>query len=71
MNILPLRRPTGASSPSGVRVAQDRFVASALTPIMLYMMGFALLPMVWAVALALLARLAWSRVHRRLVVQGG
>ena len=26
---------------------------------------------VWAAALALLARLAWSRVHRRLVVQGG
>lgn len=52
MNILPLRRPVRANSTSGVRVAQDRFVASALTPIMLYMMGFALLPMVWAVALA-------------------
>jgi multiple sugar transport system permease protein len=35
----------------GLRVAQNRFVGATLTPIMLYMMLFALLPMVWAVLL--------------------
>jgi multiple sugar transport system permease protein len=36
---------------SGLRIAQDRFVGGTLTPIMLYMMFFALLPMIWAVML--------------------
>jgi multiple sugar transport system permease protein len=36
---------------SGLRIAQNRFVGGTLTPIMLYMMFFALLPMVWAVIL--------------------
>jgi ABC-type sugar transport system permease subunit len=36
---------------SGLRVAQDRFVALGLTPIMLYMLFFALLPMLWAIIL--------------------
>lgn len=37
---------------SGLRIAQNRFVARNLTPIMLYMMFFSLLPMVWAVVLS-------------------
>lgn len=37
---------------SGLRIAQDRFVGAHLTPIMVYMMFFSLLPMVWAVALS-------------------
>lgn len=33
--------------------SQNRFVAASLTPIMLYMMGFSLIPMVWAVLITL------------------
>ena len=41
----------GKQPRSGLHIAQDRFVGGTLTPIMLYMMFFALLPMIWAVAL--------------------
>jgi multiple sugar transport system permease protein len=45
------RRSIRTRSPVGRLGAQRRFVAGSLTPIMLYMLFFSLLPMVWAVAL--------------------
>ena len=48
---LPTRRRINASKRQGLRIGQRRFVFGALTPIMLYMLFFSLLPMVWAVLL--------------------
>ena len=48
---IPIRAERRAKKPSGLRAGQQGFVSSTLTPIMLYMMLFSLLPMVWALIL--------------------
>ncbi len=45
------RRGFRILKPAGNAAGQKRFVVAGLTPIMLYMIFFAILPMVWAVAL--------------------
>lgn len=45
------RRRFRVLKPAGSATEQRRFVIAGLTPIMLYMMFFAILPMVWAVVL--------------------
>lgn len=42
---------SGKKTRSGLQIAQGRFVYSSLTPIMMYLLFFALLPMIWAVVL--------------------
>lgn len=49
--MLKARKEKAKKGRSGLQIAQDRFVGTTLTPIMLYMMFFALLPMIWAVIL--------------------
>jgi multiple sugar transport system permease protein len=48
---LRIGRRTGVRAQSDLQKEQRRFVFSALTPIMLYMAFFSLLPMIWVVAL--------------------
>jgi ABC-type sugar transport system permease subunit len=48
---LPLRLTRYMKRPSGLRAGQLGFVSGTLTPIMLYMMFFSLLPMIWALIL--------------------
>ena len=43
--------PQSASTVSGLKKSQDRFVLGNLSPIMAYMLFFSLLPMVWAIIL--------------------
>jgi multiple sugar transport system permease protein len=45
------RRKIARAQSTGLRAGQRRFVVGALTPIMLYMLFFALFPILWAVAL--------------------
>ena len=49
--LLPLRATHKSKKPSGLRTGQLGFVSGTLTPIMLYMMFFSLLPMIWALIL--------------------
>ena len=53
MSILATRIKGNPNSrkPQGMRAGQNRFVAGAMTPLMAYMIFFALLPMVWALVL--------------------
>jgi multiple sugar transport system permease protein len=48
---LPLRAARKPKKLSGLRTGQLGFVSGTLTPIMLYMMFFSLLPMIWALIL--------------------
>jgi ABC-type sugar transport system permease subunit len=48
---ISLRGVRNVKKPSGLRAGQLGFVTGTLTPIMLYMMFFSLLPMVWALIL--------------------
>jgi ABC-type sugar transport system permease subunit len=47
---IPLKK-TSSKNGQGMRAGQTGFVAETMTPLMLYMMFFALLPMIWAFVL--------------------
>ncbi len=48
---IPLKRKTAAKKGSGMRAGQTGFVIGSMTPLMAYMLFFALLPMIWALVL--------------------
>jgi multiple sugar transport system permease protein len=48
---IPLKRKTISRNGPGMRAGQTGFVVGAMTPLMAYMLFFALLPMIWALVL--------------------
>jgi ABC-type sugar transport system permease subunit len=48
---ISLRRKAGSKNGQGMHAGQTGFITGTMTPLMLYMMFFALLPMVWAFVL--------------------
>ena len=48
---IPLKRKTASKNGAGIRAGQTNFVIGTMTPLMAYMLFFALLPMIWALVL--------------------